>query len=321
MGEPEKKVGPGYIRSNAARNVRLMAFQTSYEPRGYELAREHKAALDALVSFVSQTTSFRVQMIGFASKVGDHAKNKTLSLNRALAVEKYLVSKNPLFAARLEYFEGRGDEGYRADAKDNSSDMRAVEVHLFLGDIDPPPPSNVHPKPPPPPLPGEERTLDWSVAAPGGGSAMLVPGVIIGFNVFFIRHEPTKELRGYIAPQGGVGFSFSGPSKGVVKLILSTLAGGPSFSGLTFEGTKSKLPFNWKELEASFVSVVSAGAGVVVGVAAAHVIFESEVTQRGLSGQIIKSPQRLFDFDSVGKDFQFGAGFSAVTGRLIRVGD
>jgi outer membrane protein OmpA-like peptidoglycan-associated protein len=116
-------IGTPYIRSNAARKLRLINFDTSYGPAGYELKGPHRQALDKLAAFVSQTTSFYYWVVGYASKRGNHAANKRLSANRALSVESYLASKNPSFADsdRLALFLDRGDKGYDAPVIDNSA--------------------------------------------------------------------------------------------------------------------------------------------------------------------------------------------------------
>src|SRR5580658_3257656 len=85
----------------------------------------------------------------------------------ALSVETYLKSQNGLFGddERLALFLARGDEGYAAAPGDNSSDERAVEVHIFLSPTPPPPPpTHVDPPKPKPPLPGGPRSVNWQVA-------------------------------------------------------------------------------------------------------------------------------------------------------------
>ena len=136
---PEYVVG-SYIRSPAARRFRLVNFDASFAANGYKLKQRHCEELDKLLQFVSQTTSFSYWLIGFASKTGPAADNQQLSNNRALAVEKYLSARNPAFADpdRLQKFQGVGEAGYQAAETDNSWEYRAVEVHLFIGDVKPP---------------------------------------------------------------------------------------------------------------------------------------------------------------------------------------
>jgi len=121
-------IGPPYIKSNAARKTRLINFDSSYAANGYSLKQQHRQELDKLAAFVSQTTDFSYWLVGYASKKGNHSSNQTLSANRALAVETYLKSLNPLFGDpdRLAIFEARGDQGYIAGASLSVSGLGMV---------------------------------------------------------------------------------------------------------------------------------------------------------------------------------------------------
>jgi OmpA family len=314
-------VGPAYLRSSAARKTRLISFDTSYGPNGYALKLEHKLELDKLVAFVSQTSDFSVWIVGYASKRGNHAANKTLSANRALSVEKYLKFGNPLFGDpdRLAVFDFRGDEGYIAAKDDNSADERAVEVHIFLGSPKPPPPPpHVDPPKPKPPLPGGPRFTKWEVAAPGGVFIAEVIGG--GFNVFFIKNTKLNEMRGYIQPVGGVGAGLGLSGLKMAARIIQNIITGVQGSAPDFTDVISTEPVTWEEVEACLVRVSSAGAGVLKGASLAVITFSSPGVYRyGPSGVVIKEAMDLWQFTAAGEQWQVGVNASVVVGPLVRV--
>lgn len=314
------RVTNAYLRTNADRKARLMDFDTGKQ----DLQAEHQVWLDGALAFISRTSGFFIDIVGYASNLGDANDNLKLSGRRAAEVAAYMQRRNNLVYPRIRYFEGRGTAGYTEDPKDDSADMRAVEVHIYIGDIEPPPPPNTDRRTRQiPPLPGAPRTTKWSVAAPGGATGSPIPGITIGFNIFFVRNEDTHELRGYIAPAGGAGFSYSGSASGalkIVKTVLTNLFGSPSFGDLNYTAIKPDFAFNWQELESSAVTVSSAGIGLIRGLAVCHITFEGPVTHYGSDDQPYKTIQRLITLDSAGKDWQFGVGGSAIAGPLIKLG-
>ncbi len=314
-------VGPAYLRSSAARRTRLINFDTSYNVNGYTLKPQHKEELDRLAAFVSQTSEFSFWLVGYASKRGNHAANKTLSANRALAVQKYLKGRNSLFGDpdRLAVFEFRGDDGYVAAASDDSADERAVEVHIFIGSpVPPPPPPHVDP-PKRPPLPGGERFTRWEVATPGGVFVAEVIGG--GFNVFFIRNTKRDEMRGYIQPVGGAGAGLSLSGLGLAARIIQNIITGVQFSPPDFTDVTPPEPVTWDEVEGSLVRVSSASAGLLKGGGFAVITFASSgVYHYGPSGVPIKTAMDLWQFTAVGEQWQVGVNASVVIGPLVRVG-
>jgi len=317
----EQYVGPPYIRSDAARNTRLINFDTSYDPRGYTLKPQHKQELDKLLAFVSQTSDFSVWIVGYASKIGNTQANKTLSANRALAVQDYLKAHNPLFGNeyRLALFEFRGDQGYTAPRTDNSADERAVEVHIFIGDpIPPPPPPEIQPSKPKLPLPGGDRYVKWQVASPGGVFVAVVAGG--GFNIFFVKNVKTTEIRAYIQPIGGAGASISLSGLGIAGRVIQNLLTGAQYSNPDFIDVTSPEPVTWAEVEGCLVRVTSASAGAVAGGGIAYITFASSgVYHYGPSGVPIQNSMELWKFQSSGKQWVLGVGASTVVGPLIRI--
>jgi hypothetical protein len=196
-----------------------------------------------------------------------------------------------------------------------------VEVHLFVGPI---PPSPVPPgaKPVQPtviPLPGGPRFSQWAVAAPGGTFIAAVVGA--GFNIFFIRNEKMRDLRGYIQPVAGAGVSVGLSGLKTAWRIVQQIVTGVQISAPSFLTLTTKHPVTWEEMEGCLVQVKSLGAGVVKGYSAALITFHSGgVYQHGPSGVPIRVAEDLFQFRSVGENWQIGAGGSVAVGPLVRVG-
>lgn len=316
-------VGPAYLKSSAAIKTRLMGFDDTYKPAGYALKSAHRVELKRLADFVAHKSKFSYWLVGYASKIGDEHKNKILSEDRCLSVEKYLTHLNPRFGDydRLAQFRGMGDEGYIAARDDDSWDERAVEVHIFLGSSKPPPPPHVH-MPKPPPLPGGKRYSNWQVACPGGASAYFIIGG--GFNIFYIKNTKLNELRGYIQPVAGAGYGLGlSKLKTVVKTaesIIWKVLTGVSGSAPHFTPVTSADPVTWKEVEACLVTVKCGHAGLVKGVGIADITFACPgVYHYGRSRVPIIQPMNLWNFTTHGKNWSLGVGGSAAFGPLFRI--
>ncbi|HEX7913398.1 MAG TPA: OmpA family protein [Paraburkholderia sp.] len=323
--------GPTHIPSQAVRKIRLINFDTSYRPQGYSLKPQHKPELDRLAQFVAHTTSFGVWIVGFASKRGNHALNKTLSANRALAVEQYLKSQNPLFGDpdHLDVFDFVGDEGYRSlDKSDNSADERAVEVHIFLGDIKPVVPGNLVPRQQIP-LPGGPRFSKWEIASPGGLSAGLIG--VGGVNIFVIKNTKLNETRQFLQIGGGLGGALGLSGGKLVQVIVALLTAGQFPTSMTLDfvdvGTPifarrpgPPFPVTWEEVEGCLIRVASAGAGLGKGASFAVVTFASSgVYHYGPSDFPIKEAMDLWEVNLAGENFQLGVNASEIVGPLFRL--
>jgi hypothetical protein len=304
------------LASNAFLKARLIDFDTG----SAELEAQHKGWLRKSMADAARNSMYRIRLVGYASKLGDGAKNSDLSYARIDQTLRFLQSLDGKAADRVETFRANGEDAYEAAQSDNSADWRAVEVHIFIGSL-PPPPPGLTPIPPraPMPLPGGERFKEWQVAAPGG--FFVSAGVGGGFNVFFILNTKTNERRGYIQPVGGAGISLGIKGLKAIWNVIQQIVTGIQYSGMEFTPVTSKLPVTWEEMEDCLVSVGSAGAGVGPGLSAAYVTFTAAgVWQYGPGNYPLKLPGgNLFTFKSVGKSWQLGAGGSGVTGPLIRV--
>jgi hypothetical protein len=318
-------VGPK-LASNAFLKARLIDFDTG----GSQLEEQHKAKLREMILIAGTNSMYRIRVVGFASKVGDAAFNSNLSFARMTAVMKFLESIDPKAGGRVETFRAVGEEGYQAAESDNSADFRAVEVHIFIGDIPPSPvPPNVKPTPKPP-LPGGPRSGKWEVAAPGGATFTVGPslgpltaGVTAGVNFFLVRNKHTGETRNYAALALGPGVSLGIPGVPFksLKNLLQTLLTGPNFSGVSFTDVFPPHAVTFEEVESCLVTVegVNAGVAVLSGSAAVITFHCPGVFVHGPSGTPIKVAEDIWSFNSSGRNFQLGAGGSAVTGPLIRL--
>ena len=154
-----------YLNSNARFQARLVDFDTA----SYALTDQHKAWLHKTMLLAKDNSMYRIRLVGYASKLDNATKNSNLSYARIDAALKYLQTQDQNAMDRTETFRAVGEAGYFAPENDNSPEYRAVEVHIFIGDIPPPPPTQVIPVHHPlPDLPGGPRFTDWEVASPGG---------------------------------------------------------------------------------------------------------------------------------------------------------
>jgi hypothetical protein len=309
-------IGP-YVRSNAYIKGRLIDFDTGKA----DLENQHMAWLREKVSYAKMQSDYTIWIIGYASKLGDGTFNEHLSNDRMNAVLKFIRTVDDRALSKIELWKARGSAGYEAAANDNSADERAVEVHIFIGTT-PPPPPHVDPHPRPlPPLPGGKRYSKWSVAAPGGGVANIAPGLVVGFNIFVFRNEETNEQKAYISPQVGLGLSLS-LKGGKLLLAAQTLLTSGAYSNMDFTPFTTSLPVTWDEIGDSLATVTGGGAGAGKGVQAAHFTIDApSVWRYSSAGTPIRKDLHLVSFDSFGKDYQIGAGASAVAGPLILVAE
>jgi hypothetical protein len=310
-----QQVVPPLLPSNAFLKARLIDFDTG----SAVLEAQHQAWLRKSMETAARNSMYRVRLVGYASKLGDDGKNSQLSYARIDNTLKFLHGVDNHAMDRVETFLANGEAAYSAAENDNAADWRAVEVHIMIGDI-PPPPPGVTPIPPRViPIPGGERFTQWEVASPGG--FFISAGVGGGFNVFFIKNTKTGEVRRYIQPNGGTGASLGLKGLKAIWNVVQQIVTGISASALEFTPVTSSLPVTWDEMEQSLVRVSSAGIGVVVGAAVAIITFTAAgVWQRNKNGYPVKKAGgELFKFESHGRNWQIGGGASVVVGPLVRI--
>jgi hypothetical protein len=332
MADDSKKVIPGYVRTvePPARQGRMIDFPTGTST----LLPEHMQWLNGIIAAVSQTTSFYVDLVGYASKAGNHNFNQWLSGQRNAVVAAYLQSRNKLVYPRIRHFLSRGDRGYfSSNPDDNSADERAVELLLYFGDIEPRPPIGVVPHPitlTKPPLPGGPRSSNWSVAGLGGFQVSAEIIATAGVNVFRFRNDDDRTTRTFACPGAGPGGSIGPPihigkamklAQVALKAALRTLLGGVSYAPTDYSKMKTITGFNFSDLTGTSALLSSAGSGIVgaYGYQKAYLKVYGKIWHYDSSGQPWFANADICSGDVSGKDFQLSVGASSVGGPLIEL--
>lgn len=322
-----KQVIPPFSPTNALLQARLIDFDTG----SAVLEKQHEIFLLAAINRAKSNSAFHIRIFGFASHLGNAGVNERLSRARMQSVFNFLKRQDGTVLNNLEMFQAFGDSRSGGGKNDDSAEFRAVEVHIFIGEIppiDPPGKKKVEP-PNRPILPGGPRSGLWSVAAPGGATFTVGPsigpltaGVTFGANFFQVRNEVTKEVRKYASVALGLGASLGLPA-GITSLknILQTLATGPNFSGVSFTAVFPPHALTFDEVDSCMATVegVNAGVGVFSGSVAVITFNCPGVAQFGQSGTPLTVAEDIWSFNSAGRNFQLGVGGSATTGPLIRL--
>lgn len=321
-----RQVIPPFRASKALLQARLIDFDTG----SAELEEQHKSFLREAINRAKTNSGFHIQIFGFASRLGDAGANERLSRARMQSVFNFLKLHDGRVLNSIAMFEAFGESQSGGGERDDSPEFRAVEVHIFIGEIppiDPPGRKKVEP-PNTPKLPGGPRSGFWAVAAPGGATFTVGPsigpltaGATFGANFFHVRNELTKEVRRYATVALGPGVSLGIPS-GIKSLtnILQTIATGPNFSGVSFTPVFSRHAVTFQEVESCLVEVKGANAGLIASVSIAVITFHCPgVAQFGPSGTPITLPEEIWSFNSAGSNFQLGVGGSATAGPMIRL--
>ena len=317
------QVIPPFHPTNALLQKRLIDFDTGSP----NLEEQHKQWLTEAMNRAKTNSAFHVRIFGYASRLGGEGANMTLSIARMQAVLNFIKSFDPRVMASVEMWQAFGETGPKDRPNDDSPEYRAVEVHIFIGEIPPPPPGPGNKKVDPPqrpPLPGGARWGRWSVASPGGFTVTLGPsigpltaGVTTGFNVFGVKNEETGEIRKYVSPVAGPGVSLGLKAKFMsLKNLDQLLATGGAYSGWSYEAVFPRYPVNWEDVERCLVTIMSAGATVLNG---AVITFGCpELHHYGPSGLPIKTTEDIWSFNSSGS-LQLAVGANATVGVLWRV--
>lgn len=322
-----KQVVPPFRPTNALLQARLIDFDTG----SANLEQQHKNFLTQAMARAKTNSAFHVRIFGFASRRGASGMNEKLSRARMQSVFNFLKSIDGRVLNSIELFQAFGESASGGGENDDSAEFRAVEVHIFIGEIPPLDPPGLKKVDPPvrPTLPGGPRSGKWAVAAPGGATFTVGPsfgpatvGVTFGANFFQVRNEATKEVRKYASVALGLGASLGFPAGfKSLKNILQTILTGPNFSGVSFETVFPPHAITFEEVDSCLASVVTGNAGVgpLSGSVAVITFNCPGVTQFGPSGTPIKVAEDIWSFNSAGKNFQFGVGASGTTGPLIRL--
>jgi hypothetical protein len=315
---PVQVIGP-LFPDIALMQARLIDFDTG----SGELEDQHRTWLRNSTNRAKTNSSFHIRVYGYASHLGTARVNEHVSQARMNSVLNFMQAMDARCLSSIELWTRFSDRNSSGDNDDDSPEWRAAEVHIFIGDmLPPPPPGLTRPwRPRVLPLPGGTRYKEWEIAAPGG--VVVTPFIVGpsgGFNMFVVK-SPTGEMRGYIVPAAGVGASPSIPNvKGIVSIAQSVITG-PSYSSMSFQHLTASHAVTWDEIESCLVTVTGAGIGLVRGISTGHIKFECpSVYQYDSSSQPNHFPETIFEFDSGGKDWQLGASATAVGGPLIKIG-
>jgi hypothetical protein len=309
------QVVPPLLESIAFHKGRLIDFDTGSD----KLEAQHQKWLTTQMAHAKQQSMYRIRLVGYASKLGGGDANWALSVRRIDSVRSYLEKLDPAAPGRIETFRANGEDAYQAAESDNDATWRAVEVHIFIGDL-PPPPPKITPIPPKVhALPGP-RFTDWEIAAPGG--VTVGPGIVGGFNVYVIK-DPTGNMHGFLQPQVGAGASLSIPGLGAIKFAIQTLLTAGNYSNMSFTAVKSSVPISWEEIGSSLVRVTGGVAGVaVLGYGYSIITFmATSLWQIGPSGFPLRVADNrvLFQFTSSGKNSNLGGSLAVTLGTLFRI--
>jgi hypothetical protein len=317
------RLHPAQIQVPSERKIRMVDFETGKA----DLRLEHRAWLDDTARFLGNQGDYWVYIYGFASKLPPHGArnadesshfNRELSYARASAVARYLEKKDSRVSSRIREFSARGSDDYNAPKDDNSADARAVEVHVHLSPVAPPPPVNADPLPS---LPGGARYSSWSVASPFGATVTVLPLVVAAANVVVFRcKERRNETHPYLAPGVGGGFSYTGPKLSKLKDLIKNMLGNFSYSGMSFTDVTAITPFNFRDLDGATCDLLQASAGAGPGYQQARVSAHGQVWYRDSNGKpFFGMRDFVTNVDVSGKDLQLGVGASAVGGPLLRI--
>ncbi len=315
---------PAKLKTSATRKIRLAEFATGKS----DLRPEHKAWIDGALNHLTAQDQFFVQIIGYASKLGPKNGgydsnvasdfNRQLSYERASVVARYMESQSARVTSRIREFSARGSDDYNAPASDDSGEQRAVEVHIFLVPVEPPPPPGTDPIPE---LPGGRRFTQWAVAAPGGLAESIIPGAVAAANIVLFRcHELKDRTHGYLVAGGGAGISYAGPKLGkLVELIKQVITRG-NYAGISFTDATAITPFNFTDLDGATCEVRSGGAGVGVGYQLCYVSVWNKVWFRESTGRpFFATKDFVKGVDCRGPAITTGIGASSVGGPMVRL--
>ena len=309
-------------KSNALFQKRLIDFDTG----SFLLEEQHKDWLRRSLAHAKTQQNFHLRMYGYASKLGKSSNNHKLAQDRLNAVLAFCQTIDTRSRSFIEIWENNGEDDSSGNEKDDSAVWRAVEVHIFIGQIPEPVVGNKDTpiKIPQARLPGGDRFSDWLIASPGGFFAAYYIGG--GFNVFEIRNIrsgiPPRpgETRTFIQPVVGVGWSLGLSGLGKVWNIVQQIFTGVQVGTWDFTQVVSSLPVTWEEVSASLVTISSLSGGVLNEAGCvASVQFNTNVYHYGASGVPIKTDEKIFDFATSGQTWQVGANASRVYGPLIEI--
>ncbi len=166
---------------------------------------------------------------GYASKLGDTTINRQLSIRRANAVRKFLITQAGVSSRRITGSGGIGEEWSQGSERDNSAQWRAVEVIISDGVIQGPQITIIGDSP-------LSRQFFIKYLGGGGGG----PGFALGVHGFMIRNPSNWYIRYGLGTAGGsIGAPFSlgnrlPPGRGWVSFSTTSQRTVDSFGGRAY---------------------------------------------------------------------------------------
>ncbi|BCW89190.1 hypothetical protein sos41_23460 [Alphaproteobacteria bacterium SO-S41] len=201
------------VKTKADFQGRLIGFETNKAI----LRPDHIDWLTDLARKTNTTREFSCQIYGFASRLGDPEKNRTLSYNRANEVARFLEKHNPLYSTeRIDSFEAKGEDASGGGASNDDDMWRAVEVHVFMKGGHQPGKPGAKPRPKPHP-----RNMNWSIASgPSLAHNPLLFWLPVSIQVasFRFRNDDNGQAGNYLALMGGAGLD-------ALSIVLGALEG------------------------------------------------------------------------------------------------
>ena len=119
--------------TNALLQARLIDFDTG----SADLEQQHKDFLSQAMSRAKSNSAFHVRIFGFASRRGEPGMNERLSRARMQSVFNFMKSQDGRVLNSIELFQALGESESGGSVNDDSPEFRAVEVHIFIGELPP----------------------------------------------------------------------------------------------------------------------------------------------------------------------------------------
>jgi hypothetical protein len=124
----------------------------------------------------------------------------------------------------------------------------------------------------------------------------------------------------YAVPGLGGGYSLGIPSLEGLKKFIQDLVTGWNYFGMSWTSFEAETPFNFNDLNGATCTMVSAGAGTVVGYQLARTSVSGQIFFRESNGKCMFATRDFFiNVNTGGKDLQIGAGGAGVGGPLMLI--
>ncbi|WP_159470215.1 hypothetical protein [Dyadobacter sp. 3J3] len=184
--------------------LRLYNFVTDSD----KLIENHKVGIYKYIfTPLRSQTDYWINLVGYASKIGDRGYNSDLSLRRCAQVQnEILTGKNKLYVAEFRRKVARGSDASTDAANDDYGYWRSVKIYAHKGA---PPPPNPQPKPVQPAFVDQK----FQIQLMGGQSISLFKMLGRDNYTFKIKNVETNETACFLYT--GTSISVGGPGSPV----------------------------------------------------------------------------------------------------------